>query len=104
MTTREPMPDMRMEIPTAVTSRRSVRALLTSKHLVAEEYPAASLHGSSGCYRSSAAYIQLKRRLNDANFLATWRSPIRATCHSLLAPAVAKGLFCVVKDYAQPLM
>ena len=92
------------ENATAFASHRSVRASLASKHLVAEEYPAASLRGRSGCYRSTAAYTQLKRRLNDANFLATWRSPIRATCESLLGPAVAKGLFCVVRDYAQPLM
>lgn len=95
---------MSTESASAFASYHSVRTSLTSKHLVAEEYPAALLYGSSGGYRSTAAYAQLKRRLNGAAYLATWRDPVRDTCQSLIASAAAKGVFCVVRDYAQPLM
>jgi cytochrome P450 len=95
---------LRTERAIVFASYRSVRASLTSKHLVAEEYPAASLHGGSGGYRSTAAYTQLKRRLNDADDLATWRDPVRDICQSWIARAAAKRVFCVVRDYAQPVM
>jgi cytochrome P450 len=85
-------------------SYNSACASLTSKHVVAEEYPAALLHSSCEGYRSTAAYAQLKRRLHDAAYLAVWRDQVRDTCESLLASAAAKRVFCIVRDYAQRLM
>lgn len=95
---------MSTERATAFASYHGVRASLTSRQLVAEEYPAAELHGVSGGYRSTAAYTHFKRRLNDSDYLAAWRAPLRDTCRALIARAAAKGVFCVVRDYAHPLM